>query len=146
MKTISDFLKMKGCSLWFVESDSSVKNAIKFMDDKQAEAMPVLEAGHLVGIISEKDCIKNVIMKGKLAQETQVREIMEHKIIFATPDQTAEDCYDLMIEKHLRYLPVIADSSLVGFFSLSDLINLIIIDQKDYISRLENYVMGAGFI
>jgi CBS domain-containing protein len=146
MKTVSDVLKINERTLWTVAPDSSIKNAIKFMDDKQAEAMPVLEAGNLIGVISEKDCIKNVIIKGKMAQETQVREIMERNIIYATPDQTAEDCYDLMIETHIRYLPVIADGSLIGFFSMNDLIGLIIADQKDYINRLENYVMGSGFI
>jgi CBS domain-containing protein len=146
MKTVDDVLKTIGRSLWSVAPDSSVSSAIKFMDDKQAEAVPVLEVGILVGVISEKDCIRNVILKGKLVQETKVWEIMERNIIFITPSQTVEECLDVMTEKHIRHLPVMADGSLVGFFSMNDLIGSIITDQKDYITRLENYVMGIGFL
>jgi CBS domain-containing protein len=146
MKTVNDILKTKGKNLWSVAPDSSVKNAIKLMADKQVDAMLVLQAGNLVGVISEKDCIKNVILKGRSAEDTQVWEIMECNMIYTSPGQTLEDCLEVMTEKHIRHLPVIEDGSLVGFFSTSDLIMSIITDQKDYINRLENYVMGIGFI
>jgi CBS domain-containing protein len=146
MKTVDDVMKTIRRTLWSIAPDFTISRAIKFMDDNQAEALPVLDAGTLVGVISEKHCIKNVILSGKSLEETQVWEIMERNFIFTSPGQFIEDCLDVMTENHVRHLPVIADGALVAFLSMNDVFSSILIDQKDYITRLENYVMGIGFI
>ena len=145
MRTIDDILKTNGHTLWSVTPDSSVYDAIKQMADKQVGALPVLNAGKLVGAITEKDCIKKVILKGKSTEETQVWEIMASNSAVTFPAQSVEECIALMTEKYIHHLPVISNGSLVGFVSMSDLVRTIIDDQKDYIYRLENYVLGVGF-
>jgi CBS domain-containing protein len=145
MKMINDILKTNGHTLWSVAPESSVNNAIKLMADKQVQALPVLKAGKLVGIISELDCIEKVILKGKSPEETPISRIMTRHIISTSPAQTVEDCLDVMTEEHIQHLPVVAGTGLLGFVSMSDLLRTIISDQKDYIYRLENYVLGIGF-
>ncbi len=145
MRTIDDILKTNGQTLWSVTPDTSINDAIKQMADRQVVAFPVLNAGKLVGAITEKDCIENVILKGKSTEETQVWEIMASNSVVTSPSQSVEECIALMTEKKIYHLPVISHGSLVGFVSMSDLFRTIIDDQKDYIYRLENYVLGISF-
>jgi CBS domain-containing protein len=146
VRTVDEIMKINGHAEWYVKQGSSVKNAIRLMVDKQVSALPVLEAGKLVGIISDDDCIQKVILKGKPTEETQVEHVMARNMIYVTPAQTIEDCLSVMIEKHIQQLPVIAEGSLVGLVSMSDLFRTIITDQKDYICRLENYIQGIGYM
>ncbi len=145
MVTIQDILKTNSHSLWMVAPDSTLDNAIKLMAEKKVEALPVLDSGELVGVISEKDCIEKVILKGKSTEETQVAEIMVRDPVYSSPAQTVEDCLDMMTRNQILYMPVMTGKSLVGFISMNDLFRTIITDQKAYIYRLENYVMGIEF-
>lgn len=115
------------------------------MADEQIGALPVLEAGKLVGVLSEKDCIEKVILTGRSTEETQVGEIMEPDMICTSPAQTVEACLDVMTESHVQHLPVLSATSFVGFVSMSDLFRTIIDDQREYIYRLDNYVLGIDF-
>ncbi len=145
MKTIGDYLKTTGDPFWSVNSDDSVRSVIKLMSQGRVKALPVLEAGRLVGIISMDDCINRVMLKGRPSLETRVREIMTSNLVTTYPAKSVEECLELMSEKHIQHLPVLTDGTLVGFVSMSDLLRTIIDDQKEYIDRLENYVMGVGY-
>ncbi len=146
MRIINDVLRMDGHTIWSVPPDAPVINAIKLMAEKQVGALPVLRKGKLVGIISAKDCINKVIIKGKSPEETRVSKIMARDIIYAEPNQSIEDCLSIMSDKHIRHLPVVANLKMVGFVSMGDLFNAIINEQKDYIYHLENYVSGVEFV
>ncbi len=145
MRTIDDILRTNGQNVLSVSANSSVNEAIKQMADKQVGALLVLCAGKLLGVVTEKDCLQKVIIRGKSAEKTQVREIMASNTVFATPLQSVEECLATMVEKEIHHLPVISNHSLVGFVSMSDLLRTIVADQKDYIYRLENYVMGTEY-
>ncbi len=145
MVTVANVLEENGHRLWFVTPDSTVKDAIQIMTDYELEALPVMEDGNLVGIFSQLDFFTKMIKKRRLTEEMPVREIMTSNNSFATPGQSVEDCLALMAENHLRYLPVKKGASLVGLLSKSDVLGTIVSDQKDYIYRLENYVLGADY-
>jgi CBS domain-containing protein len=145
MRTINDILSTNGKRGFSVRPDSSVIDAIKQMSDEQVGALLVLNAGKLMGVVTEKDCIQKVIIKGKSPEKIQVREIMTSNNVFTTPVQSVEECLSMMVEKEIQHLQVMSNNSPVGFVSMSDLFRTIIADQKDYIYRLENYVMGTNF-
>ena len=145
MRTIEDVLRMNGNSLRSVGPESTVIDTLKLMKDMESDALPVLEAGKLVGVIKETDCITKVILKGKSLETTQVWEAMIRNTLSVTPAQAVEGCLAFMNENQLRHLPVISDGALVGFVSMGDLFTPILTEQKEYIYRLENYVMGIGF-
>lgn len=145
MKIIGNVLKANGNTFWSVTPDAPVNNAIKLMSENEVKALPVLEEEKLVGVVSENDCIRKVILMGKSTKKTQVREIMSSNMHMASPDQSVEECLAQMTDEHVRHLPVIANGSLVGFVSMSDLLQTIIDDQKDYIYGLENYILGTDY-
>ena len=144
MRNIEDILKIKSQTNWSVEPESTVINAMKLMKTKKASALPALKSGKLVDVITKTDYITKVILKGKLPDEFQVREALTRNTIYSTPAQTVKDCLAFMTEKHLQYLPVLKEGVLVGFVSSSDFYQPIITAQKDYIYRLENYVIDTG--
>jgi CBS domain-containing protein len=145
MRTIDEILKTNGHTPRTVTPDSSVISALKLMAEEQEEALPVLEAGKLVGVICEKDCIAKVILNGRSKEEPRVTEIMTRNIPHFSPGQSIEECLDVMTEKHIQYLPIMSETSFVGFVSMSDIFRTIIDDQKGYIYRLENFVLGADY-
>jgi CBS domain-containing protein len=145
MKTVEDVLKTNGHILRYVTPNSSINNAVKQMAEEQVGALPVLEAGKLVGVIYEKDCITKFVLTGRSMDHTQVKEVMSWDKTTANPDQTIEECLDLMTEKHMQYIPVTADSSFLGFVSISDLYRTFVDDQKDELYRLDNYILGIDF-
>jgi len=146
MKTINLLLKEKGHSVWIISPDASVFDAIKLMADKEVGALPVVKAEHMIGIISERDYARKVILQGRSSKETKVREIMTHHVVYITPEQTVEECMALMTEKHIRHLPVMSDRKLVGIVSIGDLVRSIISDQKVLIRKLENHILEVSSI
>ncbi len=121
-----------------------VFDAITFMAQKNVGALPVLEGNRLVGIVSERDYTRKVILKGKSSRRTQVMEIMSRQVFVAKPSDTPEDCMRIMTEKHIRHLPVMENGALVGMVSIGDLVNWVISTQHATIEQLEQYI-GGGY-
>ena len=141
MKLVKHILTAKGYDVWSVTPDTSVYDAIKLMSDKEVGALVVLEAGKLVGLISEREYARDVILKGRASKETLVKEIMTFPVIYTDPDQTIEKCMAVMTAKHVRHLPVLVDDRLIGIVSIGDLVKAIISDQKALIQQLESYIL-----
>ncbi len=141
MKTIRLILKQKGKEIWSASPNMTVFDALKIMAEKDVGALPVLEGKKLVGIFSERDYARKVILKGKASKKTPVGEIMSTHLVTITPNQTNEQCLALMTEKHVRHLPVLQDLKLVGFISIGDLVKSIIDEQKQVIDKLEQHIL-----
>jgi CBS domain-containing protein len=143
MKTVRELLKVKGYDIWAVAPDDSVYGALKLMAEKNIGAVLVLEAGALVGILSERDYARKVIFKGRLPEGTPVREIMTERVLWVGPDQTVEECMALMTDKRVRHLPVFEDDQLIGVISIGDVVKAIISHQEFMIEQLERYITGG---
>lgn len=143
MKLVKQILKEKGHQFWSVGPDTMIYDALKLMAEKEIGALLVLDGGKLVGIMSERDYARKVILKGKSSLETPVREIMTSKVFFIRLQQTVEECMALMTDKHIRHLPVMDGDKVVGVISIGDLVKATI-DEKDFlIKQLENYITGS---
>lgn len=143
MRTVQQILRHKGSTAWSVAPDSMVYDALKLMAEQEVGALLVLEAGKLVGIISERDYARKVILKGKSSLDTPVREIMTPRVVFVRPEYTVEECMALMTEKRVRHLPVLIGEQVVGVVSIGDLVKASL-DEKDFmIKQLENYITGS---
>lgn len=140
MKYIEDVLNKKGTNVWSIDVEESVYRAIEVMAEKHVGALMVKNGSKLVGIISERDYARNVILKGRSSKATKVDEIMTRDIIFARPEHDVDSCMALMSEKGVRHLPIISDGDLKGMVSLGDLVKTIIEDQQNRIEQLENYI------
>lgn len=139
---ISEILNSKGHNVWSVSPDDTVYDAIQMMADKNVGALLVTEGGKLVGIISERDYTRKVILKGKASKQTAVREILSGQVIHVTPENTVEDCMRLMTENRVRHLPVLDAERIVGIVSIGDLVNWIISAQTTTIQQLQTYISG----
>lgn len=142
MRTVKQILDRKGYEVWAIHPQDSVYAAIECMAEKGVGALVVLEGEALVGIVSERDYARKVILKGRLSQETAVREIMTTDVICAHPDQSIEACMGLMTEKRFRHLPVLDGGQVVGIISIGDLVKTIIAEQQFVIEQLEHYITG----
>ncbi len=141
MKLVKHILEIKGYDVWSITPDAPVYDALKLMADKGVGALVVLEALQLVGIISERDYARKVILKGKSSKETLVREIMASHVIYTNPNETVENCMALMTAKYVRHLPVLVDERLIGIVSIGDLVKAIISEQETLIRQLESYIL-----
>jgi CBS domain-containing protein len=140
MKRVRDLLENKGRDVWSVQPDASVYEAIELMAEKGIGALMVLEQGEPVGIVSERDYARKVILKGRSSRETQVSDIMSAPLIYADVDQSVEDCMGVMTEHRIRHLPVLEQGRFVGVVSIGDLVKAIIDEQKFVIKQLETYI------
>jgi len=141
MKLVKHLLDVKGREIWSIGPEDTVFDAIKKMSDKGVGALPVVYAGKLIGIISERDYTRKVILKGRSSKETPVKEIMSAPVIFTTPEQPIEKCMALMTAKRIRHLPVMEDDQMVGIISIGDLVRAIIEQQETWIRELQNHVL-----
>jgi CBS domain-containing protein len=142
MNNVRQLLQAKGESLWSTTPGTSVFDALKLMADKNIGSLVVLEGERLVGIFSERDYARKVILKGKTSREITVAEIMTSEVFSVRPDQTIVDCMQLMTEKRVRHLPVVDAGRVVGIISIGDVVKSIISDQRDTITPLEEYITG----
>lgn len=141
--TISDILKYKGNQVWSIAPTAMVYEAIALMAEKNVGALLVMQDGGLVGIISERDYTRKVILKGKASKETAVSEILSGKVVCVTAAQTIEECLRLMTERHIRHLPVVENGQVLGIVSIGDLVNWIISAQSHTIQQLQSYITGG---
>ncbi|NNE98546.1 MAG: CBS domain-containing protein [Pyrinomonadaceae bacterium] len=140
MTTVKQVLDAKGHDIWSIDPGSSVLDTIRLMADKKIGALLIMENDNLVGIVSERDYARKVILKGRASNDTPVKDIMTRKIIYATPENSVEDCMELMTKKRVRHLPVLDGDQVVGVLSIGDLVKNIIADQQFTIEQLENYI------
>jgi len=143
MKTVSQLLRKKGQEVLSVAPDTAVFAALRLMAEKNVGAVLVLEDDRLVGIFSERDYARKVILHGKSSKETPVREIMSSHVLYVRPEQTTDDCMALMTDKRVRHLPVLEDERrVVGVISIGDVVKDIISEQEFLIEQLQNYITG----
>ena len=143
MMTVRELLERKGGVVWTIAPSASVLEAIKIMAEKAVGALVVMDGSNLMGIISERDYARKVILQGRSSKETSCREIMTGKVFYVAPERTLDECMALMTEKRIRHLPVIENGSLVGIVSIGDCIKAIVSKQEFIIAQLENYIRGG---
>lgn len=140
LKTVKQILDEKGYEIWSVSPEDSVFDALQKMADKNIGALVVLDGDELVGIISERDYARKVILKGKSSMDTPVRDIMTPRVLYVRTNQSIEECMALMTGKRIRHLPVIDQDNLVGVISIGDVVKAFISHQEFVIEQLENYI------
>lgn len=139
---ISEILALKGGTVWHISPNATVFDAVQMMAEKNVGALAVVENGRLVGMVSERDYTRKVILHGKASKTTPVREILSDQVISVTPDHTIEACLRLMTEHRIRHLPVLVNNQLAGIISIGDLVNWIISAQRTQIEQLQTYITG----
>ena len=142
MTTIHQVLKVKGRDYVAIGPDETVYVAIKLMADRDIGSLLVMDAGALVGIVTERHYARDVMLKGRTSPQTIVRDIMETQVPCAEPGQTIEACLGLMTQERVRHLPVVDGGRVVGIVSIGDLVKSIIDDQAHTIDQLETYIHG----
>ena len=142
MITARDILGRKGNLVHFTSPDSSVYDALALMAEKNVGALMVIEVGKLVGVFSERDYARKVVLKGKFSEEATVREIMSPNPLVIRPEAEITTCMRIMTDRQIRHLPVMEGDVLAGVISIGDVVKSIIEDQKDSIQNLERYITG----
>lgn len=142
MLTVKDVLDDKGRDLWTISSEAKVIDALKLMAEKSIGALVVMSGKKLVGIISERDYARKVILLGKSSIDTRVKDIMTASVYYVHPETLTQECMALMTKNRIRHLPVIQEGKLIGLISIGDIVKSIITQQKIAIDHLENYIMG----
>jgi CBS domain-containing protein len=142
--TVSGILAQKGSAVWSIAPTAMVFDAIALMADKNIGALPVVDHGQLIGIISERDYTRKVILKGKSSKETRVEEIMTRDLVTANPGDRVMECMRVMTEKRVRHLPVMEGTKMTGVLSIGDVVKWLISAQAATIDNLEQYITGAS--
>jgi CBS domain-containing protein len=142
MLRVKHLLGTKGSEVWSIEPEEPVLRAIQVMADKHVGALPVVRGAELVGVISERDYARKVILLGRSSAETPVWQIMTSPVITVSPDETVHACMELMTERRIRHLPVVEKTKLVGIVSIGDLVRSVIDDQQHTIDQLEKFIAG----
>jgi len=141
-KVSSILARQKASTVWSIDPNATVYNAIQLMDEKNVGALPVLEHGKLVGIVSERDYTRKVILKGRASKDTPVSDIMTRQVLTVNSSSSITECMRIMTERHVRHLPVLDGTSLVGILSVGDVLNWIVWAQKATIDNLERYTLA----
>lgn len=142
MKTVAQVLEKKAQEVVSVSPDSSVYDALAQMAEQQVGAVLVLERGMLVGILSERDYARKVVLLGKTSRDTIVREIMTERVVCVRPTHMLDECMALMTDKRVRHLPVLDGNQVTGVISIGDVVKEMIAEQKFIIEQLEHYIMS----
>lgn len=140
--SIASVLKEKGKDVWSLPPTATVAEAIELMTQKRCQALIVLHEGRVVGVISERDCGRRVVLQGKNVSEIAVRDVMATPVICVNPQYTVGDCMWIMTEKRVTHLPVVEDERLVGVISIGDLLRSVVQSQATTIDHLEGYISG----
>ena len=141
--TVGQLLRTKGAEIWSVTKDASVYDALALMARYDVGALPVIEGGELVGIVSERDYARKVILKGRASRDTRVDEVMSRDVVTVAPERTMQECMERMTERRIRHLPVVRDGELIGIVSIGDVVKATIAEQAFLIDQLRSYIQGA---
>ena len=145
MATVRDMIRKKGYEIWKIAPDATVFEALNLMAEHNIGALLVIsEDDEIRGIVSERDCIRKLDVKGRTAKDTKISEIMTSEVITVEADQPLEDCMSLMIDKNIRHLPVCEGKKLLGLLSVRDVLREVIEVQQMMLSQLERYITGGG--
>jgi CBS domain-containing protein len=142
MGTVRNILQTKGNAVYTVSPETSVYDALEKLEDNNLGSLVVVENGKLIGIFTERDYARKVILKGRSSKETHVRDIMTERPMFVTPDSSIDVCMQLMSSKSFRHLPVLDNDQLVGVISIGDLVKYIIREKDFIIENLEHYIVS----
>ena len=142
MKTVAQILDSKGHDVWAVDPGDTVLDSLKMMADKRVGALLVMDDEKLVGIVTERDYARKVILEGKSSKQTAVRDIMSDKVLCVSPDRTVDECMALMTDKRARHLPVLDHKKVIGVVSIGDLVKAVINEQQVLIDQLQHYISG----
>ncbi|MET0061192.1 MAG: CBS domain-containing protein [Candidatus Thiodiazotropha endolucinida] len=140
MLTVNQLLQRKGYDIETTDPNATVFEALQSMADHEIGSLVVVEDKKIVGLFSERDYARNIILKGRTSKETRVKEIMSSQVLVVNPEQTTEECMAIMTEKRIRHLPVMKDNELVGIISIGDLVKAIIEEQQFVIEQLVSYI------
>jgi len=143
MRTVKQLLEQKGTGVWTIDPSASVFDALRLMADKNIGALVVVDDPKVVGIFSERDYARRVVLEGKFSKETPVRDIMTSDVFSVTPDRTVKECMKFMTEGHFRHLPVISEGRLIGLISIGDAVKAVLSDQNFMIEQLQNFIGGG---
>ena len=144
MATVRDMIRKKGGDVYAIAPEATVYEALQSMAQHNTGALLVLDGDKMVGILSERDCVRKVDLQGKNVKDTRVSDIMTGEVITVGCDQPLEECMSLMIERNIRHLPVYDGSELVGLLSVRDVLREVIEVQQTMLSQLERYITGGG--
>ena len=144
MNTVKRVLQAKPEPVWTIRPDATAYEALRVMADKDIGALLVLSEGRLVGVFSERDYARKVILKGRSSKDTLVSELMSDLVYYVSPEHTINDCMTIMTAKRIRHIPVIDDGKLMGIVTIGDVVNSMISEQNITIRDLENYITGGA--
>jgi CBS domain-containing protein len=142
MQTVGQLLKAKGADVFAITPEDSVLHAIEIMATRHVGALLVMNQATLLGIISERDYARKVILKNRSSHDTPVADIMTSPAVSVTPDDTVHHCMEVMTEGRFRHLPVVMSGRVVGMLSIGDLVKAVIQEQSEHIEQLERYIAG----
>jgi CBS domain-containing protein len=142
MVRVRQLLARKGNQVWSIEDEDPVLEAIQLMADKHIGALPVMRNGELVGVLSERDYARKVILLGRSSAETPVWQIMSSPVVTVAPDEGVRQCMEIMTHKRIRHLPVMEDGRMIGVISIGDLVRAVIEEQDQTIEQLEKFIAG----
>ncbi len=144
MATVRDMIRKKGSEVFGISPESTVYEALESMSKHNTGALLVMDGDKMVGILSERDCVRKVELAGRNVRDTRVRDIMTGDVITVSCDQPLEECMHLMQDKGIRHLPVYDDQELMGFVSVRDMLGEMIEMQQSLLHELERYITGGG--
>ena len=140
MRTVRQLLEGKAAEVHWISPDAPVIDAIRLMAEKHVGALLVMDGGRLVGIVSERDYARKVVLQGRSSSNTPVREIMTAEVLVVRPDDTADHCMQLVTNRRIRHLPVVAGDEVQGVLSIGDLVRAVIEDQQVELDQLQRYI------
>jgi len=144
MATVKSLIKNKGHQVWSVPPTATTLAALRLLKEKEIGALLVLNEGNIVGIVSERDIVRRIAEISEFDPDADVEEYMTRKVFVVHPDQSLEECMQMMTQEHIRHLPVVDNDQLVGLISIGDLVKELIHDKESMIISLENYIQGQS--
>jgi len=143
MKTVGDVLRAKAGAVFAADPDDTVYHALTVMAEKNIGALVVREGERVVGIFSERDYARQVVLKGKASKDTPIRDVMTSRVVFVRPEQDLEECMALMTDKRIRHLPVLDEAKLVGIVSIGDVVKARLEEQAHEAEALRAYIVAG---